>query len=396
MTTSSMPHAGSASAVVNRRCTRCVMDTTDPEITFDAAGVCSYCQRFEEVFRPHWFPNDKGRRRLEATVAQIKAEGRGRAYDCVIGLSGGVDSSFLAIKVKALGLRPLVVHVDAGWNSELAVKNIETLVKALGFDLFSLVIDWEEIRDLQVAFLRAGVPNQDAPQDHAFFAGLYGFATREKIRWVLSGANFATESILPSAWGYHALDVRQLLGIHARFGQRPLRTFPTVSFFNLHFGYPLVRRMKVFRPLDFMPYSQEAAVRELTADYGWRYYGAKHHESVWTKFFQGWLLPTRFGYDKRLAHLSSLVVTGQLTRVDALRELERPAYAPDELRRDRAFVLRKLGLSDAEFDLLVQQPLHTHRDYPSNEVANRLAGELVRALIVISRKIRPRRGAPTS
>lgn len=350
-----------------RRCVRCVMDTTDPDIIFDAGGVCSHCRRFEQTFQPNWFPNDEGRRRLEAMVAQIKAEGRGRDYDCIIGLSGGVDSSYLAIKVKELGLRPLVVHVDAGWNSELAVKNIESLVRALGFDLFTLVIDWEEMRDLQVAFLRAGVANQDVPQDHAYFAGLYRFATREKIRWVLSGGNYATEGILPQSWGYNAMDVRHLTSIHRQFGRRPLRTFPTVSFFNLYFGYPLIRKMRVLRPLDFMPYGKEEAMQELSARFGWRYYGAKHHESVWTKFFQGYYLPARFGFDKRKAHLSSLIVSGQITRDQALHELAQPAYAPDELRRDRAFVGKKLGLSEEEFDALLHAPLKSYQDYPSNE-----------------------------
>lgn len=358
----SLPPAGPA-----RRCVRCVMDTTDPEIAFDGAGVCSHCRRFDEVFRPAWFPDEEGTRRLAATVGRMKAEGRGRDYDCIIGLSGGVDSSYLAVKVKDLGLRPLVVHVDAGWNSELAVKNIESLVKALGFDLFTLVIDWEEMRDLQVAFLRSGVANQDVPQDHAYFAGLYRFATQAKIRWVLSGGNFATEGILPQAWGYNAMDVRHLRSIHRQFGTRPLRTFPTVSFFNLYFGYPLIRKMQVVRPLDFMPYSKDAAKRELAERFGWRDYGAKHHESVWTKFFQGHWLPARFGFDKRKAHLSSLVVAGQLTRDEALAELAREIYPADELRRDRAFVAKKLGLTESELEALLRAPLRTYRDYPSNE-----------------------------
>jgi N-acetyl sugar amidotransferase len=355
-----------------RRCVRCVMDTTDSAITFDAQGVCSHCRNFDEKFRPNWFPNEEGRRRLDAQVALIKAEGKGRDYDCIIGLSGGVDSSYLAVKVKDLGLRPLVVHVDAGWNSELAVMNIESLVKALGFDLFTLVVDWEEMRDLQVAFLRSGVANQDVPQDHAFFAGLYHFATRQKIRWVLSGGNYATEGILPQSWGYNAMDVSHLKGIHRRFGTQPLRTFETVSFFNLYIGYPLIHRMKVLRPLDFMPYSKETAMAELSARFEWRYYGAKHHESVWTKFFQGYYLPTRFGFDKRKAHLSSLVVSGQMTREQALAELEKEIYPADELRRDRAFVCKKLGLTEAELDALMAAPLKSYRDYPNNEGRQKL------------------------
>ena len=356
------------------------MDDSDPAISFDAAGVCSHCQLFETRSRPHWYPNDEGRRRLEVSVAAIKAEGRGRDYDCIIGLSGGVDSSWLAVRVKELGLRPLVVHVDAGWNSELAVQNIQHLVEKLGFDLHTIVIDWEEMRDLQVAFLRSGVANQDVPQDHAYFAGLYAFAKKEKIRWVLSGGNYATEGILPQSWGYNAMDVRHLRGIHRRFGKRPLRTFPTVSFFDLYVGYPLIRGMKVLRPLDFMPYDKAAAMAALSDRFGWRYYGGKHYESVWTKFFQGYWLPTRFGYDKRKAHLASLVVTGQMTRDAALAELARPAYPLDDLRRDFAYVAKKLGLSVAELEELHRAPLRTYRDYPHNETRLRVLRAILRRL----------------
>jgi N-acetyl sugar amidotransferase len=356
------------------------MDTTDPEITFDADGVCSHCRAFDEVARPNWFPNEEGRRRLEPIVERIKREGRGGDYDCVIGLSGGIDSSYLAVQVKRLGLRPLVVHVDAGWNSELAVKNIENLVQALGFDLFTVVIDWEEMRDLQVAFLRAGVPNQDIPQDHAFFAGLYHFATQERIRWMLSGGNYATEAILPRAWGFNAMDARHIRAVHRQFGHIPLRTFPTVSFFDLYIRFPLLLRMKVLRPLDFMPYDKTRAMEDLAVSHGWRYYGAKHYESVWTKFFQGYWLPARFGYDKRRAHLSSLIVSGQLSRAAALAELAQPAYSTDELRHDRAFVAKKLGLTEDELEALRCAPLHSHLDYPSQEGYRRLIRSLWRRL----------------
>jgi N-acetyl sugar amidotransferase len=367
-------------SVTTRVCTRCIMDTTDAEISFDEAGVCSHCRHFDEVFRPSWFPNEEGRRKLELVVDTIKAEGRGRDYDCIIGLSGGVDSSYLAIKAKELGLRPLVMHVDAGWNSELAVKNIENLVKALGFDLFTLVIDWEEMRDLQIAFLRSGIANQDVPQDHAYFAGLYRFATRENIRWVLSGGNYATEGILPQSWGYNAMDVRHLKAIHRKFGTHPLRTYPTVSFFNLYVGYPLIRKMKVLRPLDFMPYDKEAAMQELSARFGWRYYGAKHHESVWTKFFQGYYLPTRFGFDKRKAHLSSLIVSGQISRAEAVAEMEEGVYPPEEIRRDRVFVCKKLGLTEGELDALIAAPRKTYCDYPNNEGKRLLLRKIWKAL----------------
>ncbi|HNY43050.1 MAG TPA: N-acetyl sugar amidotransferase, partial [Bryobacteraceae bacterium] len=298
----------------------------------------------------------------------------------ILGLSGGVDSSYLAVKIAELGLRPLVVHVDAGWNSEPAVQNIERLVKALGFDLHTIVIDWEEMRDLQVAYLRSGLANQDVPQDHAFFAALYRFAIQHRVRWVISGGNLASESILPSAWGYDAMDARQLKAIHRRFGQRPLRHFPIVSFFDLYFRFPFIHRMRVLRPLDYLHYDKMAAKRLLVDKFGWSDYGAKHYESVWTKFFQGYFLPARWGFDKRLAHLSSLIVAGQLTRETALAQLEAPAYPAEDLRRDRAYVLKKLGLTEAEFAEIMNAPKRDFRDYPSIDSTRRRILALVRML----------------
>ncbi|HEY1111245.1 MAG TPA: N-acetyl sugar amidotransferase [Opitutaceae bacterium] len=363
-----------------RRCTRCVMDTTDPDITFDAAGVCNHCRNFDAVLRSRWKDNPEGEAELRARIETIKQENAKRDYDCILGLSGGVDSSYLAIKVVEYGLRPLVVHVDAGWNSELAVQNIERLVKVLKLDLHTIVIDWEEIRDLQIAFLRSGVANQDVPQDHAFFAGLYKFAISHKVNCVLSGGNLASESILPSAWGYDAMDSRHLKSIHRRFGSRPLKTFPIVSFWDLFFFFPFMHKMRVLRPLDYLPYDKIAAKKLLMEKYGWRDYGAKHYESVWTKFFQGYYLPGRFGYDKRLAHLSSLIVAGQLTRDDALAQLEREHYPAEDLRRDRAFVIKKLGLTEKEFEELLHAPITTHRDYESNEELMRRVKAVVRRL----------------
>jgi N-acetyl sugar amidotransferase len=356
------------------------MDTSDPEITFDEHGVCNHCNHFDAVLRSRWLNGPEGEKQLLEKVAAIKAEQAGKEYDCILGLSGGVDSSYLAIKIAELGLRPLVVHVDAGWNSELAVQNIERLVKTLGFDLHTIVIDWEEIRELQVAYLRSGLANQDVPQDHAFFAALYRFAIANGVRWVISGGNLASESILPTAWGYDAMDAWQLKAVHRRFGGRRLKTFPLVGFFDLYFRFPFIHRMKVLRPLDYLPYDKMAAKRLLIERYGWKDYGAKHYESVWTKFFQGYYLPTRWGFDKRLAHLSSLIVAGQLSREDALRQLEQPAYPPEELRRDRTYVLKKLGLSESEFDELLRAPKQNHSDYPSQAKTRRLVLAILRKL----------------
>ncbi len=347
-------------------CTRCIMDTTDPEITFDEQGRCNHCTRFFNTIQGvHWLPNDEGKRILDETIARMKSEGRGRQYDGIIGLSGGVDSSYLLCKLREWGLRPLAVHVDAGWNSELAVKNIEVLCKKLDIDLHTIVIDWEAMRNVQVAFLRSGVENQDIPQDHAFFAALYRYAVKKGVRYVFNGSNFATESILPSAWGYDAMDSTYLRAIVRRFGDGKLKNYPVVNFWEYYVYYPYIRRMAVVRPLNYIHYRKNEAIQELERNFGWRYYGAKHWESRFTKFFQGYYLPTRFGYDKRKAHLSSLVVSGEITRDEALAEMEKPVYPPDQLENDTAFVLKKLRISREEFERLINSS-RVVEDIPTN------------------------------
>jgi N-acetyl sugar amidotransferase len=358
------------------------MDTSDPEIVFDEHGVCNHCHYFDDVVKPRWFPNEEGQRRLEAIVQQIKEEGAGKPYDCIIGLSGGADSSYLALKVHESGLRPLVLHVDGGWNSELAVRNIEVLLKYCGWDLETVVIDWEEMRDLQIAYLKAGVSNQDVPQDHAFFAALYHYAVKNRVRCVLVGGNNATEAIFPQSWHYSAMDSLNLKAIHRRFGKVPLRTYPTIRFWQYYFWYPYVRHLRVLRLLNYMPYSRAAAIAELER-LGWRDYGRKHGESTFTRFFQNHYLVERFGYDKRKPHLSSLILAGQTTRDEALAELTKPLYAPDELVTDRAFVLKKLGLSEEEWRKYLVAPRHDATEYPSTD-------KLYRAMKRVQRVIETR------
>lgn len=347
-------------------CTRCVMDTSDPLITFDEAGVCNHCHQFDATLAAQWHRDAAGWQEMEQLAATIKAEGAGKEYDCVIGLSGGVDSSYLAyLVVRKLGLRPLAVHVDAGWNSDDAVRNIESIVEKLGIDLFTNVIDWEEMQDLQVAYLKSGVENQDTPQDHAFFASLYNFAVKNGIHWVLSGYNIASESVLPRAWGYNPRDSRQLRAIHRLFGKRKLRTYPIATLFDHYVYWPRIRRMRVVYPLNYLNYDKEAAKLFLEKELGWRNYGGKHHESRFTKFFQAYWLPAKFGYDKRRAHLSSLILANQTTRDKALEELAVAPYPADELAQDIDFIRKKLGLSDAEFSAILDAPPRTYRDYPS-------------------------------
>lgn len=347
-------------------CRRCVMDTTDPEIAFGADGVCSHCRRFELEMKPHWKPTPEGGRELEQIIARIKAEGQGKRYDCVIGLSGGVDSSYLAVKVVEWGLRPLVVHVDAGWNSELAVKNIEQIVTKLGLDLVTCVVDWEDMKELHLAFLSAGLANQDVPQDHAFFAALYKYATDAGIRYVINGANYATEGVLPQSWGYDAMDATHVRSVHARFGTRPLANFPIISFYQYYFYFPKIKKMTVIAPLNYMPYEKATAVDYLERHFGWRYYGGKHYESRWTRFFQAHYLPTKFGYDKRKAHLSSLIVSGQLSRDEALQELEKPLYSDNELADDKAFVAKKLGIDVAQLERFIADKPHHYTEFPTD------------------------------
>lgn len=346
-------------------CTRCVMDTSDPDIAFDDAGVCNHCRHFDDVTRQGWHPGAEGRARLEAAAERIKASSKGKEYDCILGLSGGVDSSYMALKIAELGLRPLVVHVDAGWNSETAVSNIERVVNHCGFELHTHVMDWEEMRDLQVAYLRAGVANQDVPQDHAFFANLYHFAIKNGIKTVLSGGNIATEAVFPEAWHGSAMDAINLRAIHRRWGDGKLKLYRTISFFEYYVLYPIVLKMRVLRPLNLMPYSREDALAELQATCGFRSYGRKHGESLFTRFFQNYYLPKKFGYDKRRPHFSSMILSGQLTRDEALSQLQVPLYDEAELELDKDFFCKKLGIAREAFERLMGQPNGHYTDYPN-------------------------------
>jgi N-acetyl sugar amidotransferase len=356
-----------------QRCTRCVMDTTDPEIVFDDAGVCNHCHGFDRLVGTEWFPNAQGQRRLKDIIARVKSEGAGKEYDSILGLSGGADSTYLALKMKDWGLRPLVVHVDAGWNSELAVANIERVVKHCRYDLHTHVVDWEEMRDLQLAYLRAGIPNQDVPQDHVFFASLYNFATRNGIRTIFSGGNTATEGIFPSAWHGSAMDLINLKAIHRKYSTRPLKSYSTISFFDYYFWYPFVKKMRTVRPLNFMPYVKANAIREMETAFGYKPYDRKHGESLFTKLFQNYYLPTKFGYDKRLPHYSSLIVSGQMTRDEVMDQLDKPLYDPHELETDIIYFCKKLRIPRDEFDALVAARNGHHTEFPTWESRRRLA-----------------------
>ncbi len=357
------------------------MDTSDSGITFDAQGRCDYCRNYEQNILPHWHTDVRGEREIMRQVETIRRDGQGRDHDCLIGISGGVDSSYVAYLAKEkFGLRPLLFHVDAGWNSQEAVHNIERLVDCLGLDLHTEVIDWAEMRDLQLAFFRAQVPHIDTPQDHAFFAGLYNFAAKHSFKYILTGANYSTECVRePLEWHYHASDLRQLRDIHRRFGTRPLSSFPTAGILKFKLFYRFVKGVRVVKPLNHVPYFKEDAINLLAERFGWQRYAHKHYESRFTRFYEGYWLPRKFGYDKRRAHFSSLILTGQMTREEALDRLARPAYDESMVTGDFEYIAAKLDISVEELQSLFDGPKKSYRDYDHSMGIIELGTRVLRA-----------------
>lgn len=348
-------------------CTRCVMDTTDAKIDFDNKGVCDHCNTFYKKILPNWHTDEQGQEALEALSEKIKLAGQGKDFDCIIGMSGGIDSSYLTYCAKEkLGLRPLVFHVDAGWNSQEAVNNIEKLVDKLGLDLYTEVIDWEEMRDLQLAFFKSGVPHIDTPQDHAFFATMYNFAEEYNVKYILTGANLSTECIRnPIEWMYYQSDSIQLKDIHKKFGTRPLVSFPTTSILRHKVYLRYLKGIQVVTPLNYLPYIKEESMKLLADKFGWQPYPQKHFESRFTKFYEGYWLPKKFGYDTRKVQYSSLIVTNQMTREEALEKLSRPPYDEETIGQDFEYVATKLGISVAELQSYMDAPNKTYKDYKS-------------------------------
>jgi len=345
------------------------MDTTDPEITFDEKGICNHCRNYDERVKNELYERmPDGKEKLEQLVGKIRKSGEGKEYDCVIGVSGGTDSTMVAYLTKQLGLRPLAVHVDNGWNTELAVSNIEKTLKTLGIDLSTVVLDWEEFKDLQISFLKASVANCEIPTDHAILATLYRTAAHRGIRYILSGSNLVTEGIIPESWGYDAKDLRHLMAIHRKFGNVKLKKFPTLRFFDW-VNYVLVKGIKFIPILNYVAYGKREARRILGEKIGWKDYGVKHGESVYTRFFQNYILPRKFNFDKRRAHLSTLICSGQMAREEALDEIRKPPYASErEAQEDKEYVARKLALTEEKFDEIMALPVKTYRDYPNNRL----------------------------
>ena len=357
------------------------MDTSDPNIQFDNNGQCDYCNNFESAIKPNWHTGAQGRAELMRLAATIKADGNGRDFDCIIGLSGGLDSSYSAYVAKeVMGLRPLLVHVDAGWNTDQAVGNIEKLVDGLGLELFTAVINWEEMKDLQVAFLRSGIPDQDLPQDAAFFSALYKFARQHGVKHVITGSNFSTECCRePEEWGgYLGIDKMLFGDIYRQFGQRPLETFPLTDILVSKIYYQKILGMKVHYPLNLVPFIKKDAEDELERRFGWQRFQHKHHESRFTRFYEDYWLPRRFGYQKRRAHFSSLIQTGQMTRDAALERIAKPEMDEHFLRQEFEYVAHKLDLTVNELQEIFDAPKKTYRDYRNKRWLIGLGADVLR------------------
>jgi N-acetyl sugar amidotransferase len=347
-----------------RVCRRCVMDTTDPEIAFDEDGICNHCHGYDRTIKEQVLGGDRGKERLELISTKIREDGRKKEYDCIIGVSGGVDSTYVAYAVRQIGLRPLAVHLDNGWDSELAVWNIQQTLEKLGIDLYTHVIDWGEFKDLQLSFLRASTPDSEIPTDHAIVSLLHQKAQKEGVKYVIDGCNARTESHLPRAWSQGHLDWRYIRTIQRLFGTARLKTFPHMDLLSMVRYRFVHQRISI---LNYMDYNKGQAKELLNRELGWRDYGWKHFESIYTRFYQGYILPKKFGFDKRKMHYSSLICSGEMSQDEALSELKNDPYPKEMQEADREYVIKKLGLTEAEFKEIMERPKKSFWDYKSYE-----------------------------
>jgi N-acetyl sugar amidotransferase len=371
---------------IYRMCVRTVMDTTDPEIRFDADGVSNHWHEYQETTRTQLRSPVDSQAELTRVVKKVREWGRSSQYDCVLGLSGGVDSSYLAHLAVELGLRPLVVHFDNGWNTELAVSNIERLVKGLNLDLYTFVMDWPEFRDLQRSYFKASVLDLEVPTDHMIFGALYQIARGRRLKIILSGANVVTEAILPRHWYYPKFDIANLRDIHRRYGTLPLRKLPAMGLAQMIY-YSAACGITQVKLLDLIRYDKQAAKALLTKQYGWRDYGGKHYESVFTRFYQGYILPRKFNIDKRKAHLSNLICSGQMTRRDALDELARPTYDLQLQKEDKIYVAKKLGFTEDEFEGVLNLRNRGHEEFATDARWRKRYFDFMRAVKPVTSKL---------
>lgn len=365
-----------------RICSNCVMDTSDPNITFDEKGVCERCNMFYTHILPDWNYGRSNSDKLKVLVEKIKKEGEGKPYDCLLGLSGGFDSSYmLHFAIKELGLRPLVFHVDAGWNLPVGINNIEKMVAKLGVDLKIEKINWDEERDFQLAFFKSGVPHLDIPQDLAFVAVLDRYATQNNIKYILNGGNISTEVIVnPSSWGYWGTDSKHNKDIIKRFGTVKMSTYPFTNVFKRKIYMPYVKGIKVIKLLNYIPYIKRDAEALLKNEYGWEPYSQKHFESIMTKFIEGYWLPKRFGYDVRKPQFSSLILTEQMTRDEALEKLKRTSISEDEEQELFNKVAQMLEISNDQLQMYLEMPLKTYKDYKNSESLFNAGAKFLRAI----------------
>lgn len=348
-------------------CTKTVMDTVgDPDIHFDDQGICNYYYEYKEKLKIRVPEGDEAAKQLEKIIDKIKKSGKRKQYDCLIGVSGGVDSTYTAWLVKQYGLNPLAVHLDNGWNSELAVKNIENIMNRLKIDLYTEVLDWESFKDLQLSFLKASTPDGEMPTDHAIWATLYRTASRFGIKYIISGMNFRNEGMLPPSWARGTLDWKYISSVQNIFGTKKLNGFPHFGKF-LFFYYNVLRGITTVSFINYIDFRKEVAKEIIKNELDWKDYGGKHYESIYTRFYQSQVLPQKFNIDKRKAHLSCLIMsTGEISRSDALKELEKPTVSQHYMKEDKEYVLKKLGLSSDEFDQIMSLPPKSILDYPNN------------------------------
>ncbi len=347
-------------------CQRCVMDTSDPFITFDKQGNCNHCTEFLTNTAKRSYVGEESDKQLAAWVKKIKSQGKNNEYDCLIGVSGGVDSSYVAYLCKKLGLRPLAVHLDNGWNSEEAVQNIKNVCGKLGIDYQSYVLNWEEFRDLQLSFLKASIVELEIPTDIAIPGALHRVAAENNIKTIISGGNFATEGILPNSWFYDPKDSKLLKAIHKQFGTRKLKSFPTFDF-KKEIYFKFVKGIRMFYLLNYVPFNKEEAMTLLTNELGWKYYGGKHYESKYTGFVQSYIQPVKYGIDYRRATFATQICAGTASREEAIEELKKLPYNPETIDAEKAYIAKKFEISIEEFEEIMQRPVKTYRDYPNDE-----------------------------
>lgn len=345
-----------------RICEVCVMDTTDPDIVFMGKRGCSNCYYARKLY----LKTKKDSVNIKALANKIRQTGKKQKHDCVIGLSGGVDSSYVAYVVKKLKLRPLAVHVDNGWDSEQAVQNMKNITEKLGIDLYNYVIDWDEFRDVQMAFLKASTPDCEIPTDYAVTATLYNVAWKNHIKYIINGWNVETETVLPRKWSHGHEDWKYVKSVHQRYGEKKLKTFPRYGRLKKIF-YNKIARIEKISILNYVPYNKASVKMKLINEFGWKEYGEKHDESFYTKFYQNYILPEKFGYDKRRMHLSSMIVSGQISRSAALKELEKSLYSEENALKDRKLFCKKMGITEDEFMEILKKPKHSYWDYPNYE-----------------------------